>query len=129
MKKIAIPVTKNNQINDHFGQCEYYGVYTISDENEIVDVKNIKSEQGCGCKSSIASVLSETGVSIMLAGGIGAGAINVLNNHGIQVIRGCSGNAADIIKQFINGEIIDSGNSCLQHEHHHSHGHDHKCNH
>ena len=65
----------------------------------------------------------------MLAGGIGGGAINVLNNSGIKVIRGCSGNVADIVKQYIEGKISDSGESCLQHEQHHDKGHDHVCNH
>lgn len=127
MKKIAIPITKNNHVDDHFGHCEFYGVYSISENNEIVDVQTIKSVQGCGCKSNIASILSDSSVTIMLAGGIGTGAINILNNCGIQVIRGCSGNAADIVKQFVEGKISDSGESCLQHEHHH--GHDQECNH
>lgn len=127
MRKIAIPVTKNNQLEDHFGQCEFYGVHTISDKNEIIASQSIESEQGCGCKSNIASVLAEKGVSVMLAGGIGAGAINVLNKWNIQVITGCSGNVEDILEQYLNGQIIDSGESCLQHEHHHGHGH--QCNH
>jgi predicted Fe-Mo cluster-binding NifX family protein len=129
MRKIAIPVTENNQLEDHFGQCEFYAVYTITDKNEIIEAQSIESEQGCGCKSNIASVLAENGVSIMLAGGIGAGAINVLNNSGIQVLRGCSGNIEDILKQYTNSEIIDSGESCLQHEHHKGDGQDHVCGH
>jgi len=123
MKKIAVPVTKSNQIDDHFGHCEFYNVYTISEKNEITDVQTIKSEQGCGCKSNIASVLAGQGVTIMLAGGIGGGAINVLGFSGIKVVRGCSGNAADVVKLYIDGKINDSGQSCLQHEQHSGSGH------
>ncbi len=126
--KIAVPVTKNNQIDDHFGHCEFYSIYTISEKGEIKDEQLIKSEQGCGCKSNIAGVLSENGVTIMLAGGIGEGAINVLNNSGIKVIRGCSGNTADVVKQFAAGMISDSGKSCHQHEQHHGESHEHECN-
>jgi len=128
MKKIAIPVTKSNQVDDHFGHCEFYGVYTISEKNEIVDVQTTKSEQGCGCHSNIASVLAEQGVTVMLAGGIGGGAINVLNNSGIEVVRGCSGNAAEIVKLFVEGKINDSGVSCAQHEQHKGQGNEHVCN-
>ena len=32
------------------------------------------------------------GVSLMLAGNMGSGAVNVLNSQGIDVVRGCSGN-------------------------------------
>jgi len=128
MKKVAVPVTMNNQVDDHFGHCEFYGVYTISEKNEIVNVETIKSEQGCGCKSNIASVLADKGVSIMLAGGIGGGAINVLNTWGIDVVRGCSGNAAEVVKLFIEGEILDNGVSC-SHNEHHAEGGDHTCSH
>ena len=73
--KIAVPVTNQNQIDGHFGHCESYNVYTISDKSEITGVKNVESPQGCGCKSDIASVLASDGVTVMLAGGIGGGAL------------------------------------------------------
>ncbi len=121
--KIAVPVTKENQIDGHFGHCESYGVYTISDKNEIAEIKSVESPQGCGCKSDIASVLASDGVTIMLAGGIGGGAINVLNYSGIEVIRGCSGDATEVVKLYLAGLVEDSGSSCHQHETHHQDGH------
>jgi predicted Fe-Mo cluster-binding NifX family protein len=125
--KIAVPVTKENQIDGHFGHCESYGVYTISDKREISGIKNVESPQGCGCKSDIASVLASDGVTIMLAGGIGGGAINVLNYSGIEVVRGCSGDATEVVKLYLAGLVEDSGSSCLQHENHHKN--DHTCGH
>jgi predicted Fe-Mo cluster-binding NifX family protein len=126
MKKISIPITQSNDVDEHFGHSQFFGVYTISEANEIVDIKTIPSSEGCGCRSNIAGVLAGEGVTIMLAGGIGGGAINVLNNFGIQVIRGCTGNATELAHQFIEGKISDSGESCASHEHHHhGSGHDH----
>ena len=116
--KICVPVTRENTIDDHFGHCEFYNVFTVSEKGEITEVQTIESEQGCGCKSNIASVLAEKGVTIMLAGGIGGGAINVLNNSGIDVIRGCTGDPTEIVKQFAAGNINDSGETCAQHECH-----------
>jgi predicted Fe-Mo cluster-binding NifX family protein len=135
--KIAVPVTAENQIDGHFGHCDSYGIFTITDKKEIAEIKRVQSPQGCGCKSDIASVLASDGVTIMLAGGIGGGAINVLNNNGIEVIRGCSGNATEVVKLYLSGLIVDSGSSCHQHDahhghsHEHGHGHDHghQCNH
>lgn len=124
--KIAVPVTKENQIDGHFGHCESYGVFTISEKNEISDVKKVGSPEGCGCKSDIASVLAADGVTVMLAGGIGGGAINVLNNSGIEVIRGCSGDATEVVKLFLSGSVEDSGSSCHQYEAHHHEGHHHE---
>ena len=127
--KIALPVTGNNTIDDHFGHCEYYNVYTINEKTEIADVQTIKSVQGCGCKSNIATTLAEQGVKLMLAGGIGGGAIHVLNQAGIEVIRGCSGNATETVKLYISGKINDSGESCAQHHQHHNGSSEHVCSH
>ncbi len=129
--KIAVPVTSENQIDSHFGHCESYKVFSITEKNEIADQKSVKSPEGCGCKSDIASVLASDGVTVMLAGGIGGGAINVLNNSGIEVIRGCSGDANEVVKLYLSGLVEDSGSSCKQHESHHEHGHEHghQCNH
>lgn len=127
--KIAVPVTSTNQVDGHFGHCEYYSVFTISENKEITHVNTIPSVQGCGCKSNIAGVLAADGVTVMLAGGIGGGAINVLYNSGIEVIRGCSGDATEVVKSFVSGAISDSGESCHQHEAHHTNGGGHQCNH
>jgi predicted Fe-Mo cluster-binding NifX family protein len=126
--KIAVPVTNSNQIDDHFGHCQFFSVFSTSRTGEITDVQTIKSPEGCGCKSNIADELAESGVTLMLAGGIGGGAINVLNNSGIQVVRGCSGDATEVVKLFLAGKIDDSGESCKQHENHKGEGSDHICN-
>lgn len=124
--KIAVPITGELNIDNHFGHCEFYGIFTVNDKNEITDKQIFRSAQGCGCKSNIAGVLAAEGVSIMLAGGIGEGAINVLNASGIKVIRGCSGSAESNVIEYIAGNIVDSGSSCSSH----NHGEDgHTCNH
>jgi len=128
--KIAEP-TRHGHVDEHFGHCEFYTVYTI-ENGKVTAKETLGSPQGCGCKSNIAFDLQQMGVEIMLAGGIGSGAINVLAAHGIQVVRGCSGNTDEVVDLYINGELTDSGESCSHHEHHHgSHQgeHGHSCNH
>lgn len=125
--KIALPVRNLNEIDDHFGHCEFYSIYTVDENKRITDVQMIPSTQGCGCKSNIASTLAANGVSIMLAGGIGGGAINVLNMAGIDVVRGCSGSPDTAVKRYLDGTLTDSGSSCGQHEQHHQNGHEHSC--
>lgn len=127
--KIAVPVTSNNKIDDHFGHCNFYGIYDISADSKILGTQIIPSVQGCGCKSNIASVLASDGVTVMLAGGIGMGAINVLHDAGIEVVRGCSGDANEVVRDYISGGITDSGESCHQHASHSAVGSNHQCSH
>ena len=123
--KIAIP-TRGNVVDDHFGHCEVYTVFNIDENKKIISSEILPSPQGCGCKSNIASVLQQKGVSVMLAGNMGNGALNVLNSQGIEVYRGCSGDVRQLTEVFLQGKIGDSGEGC---HHHEVHGEELQCNH
>ena len=113
--KIAIPLRENNQVDDHFGHCRHFGVFTLSDSGQVTERLLIPSVEGCGCKSNIASTLASAGVKVMLAGGIGDSAIKRLSQSGIRVVRGCSGDAGRLLSHFAAGTLEDSGSSCHQH--------------
>lgn len=119
--KIALP-SRQNTIDDHFGHCEYFTVFTVDDtRKEIISHEIIESPAGCGCKSNIAQTLAEMGVEILIAGNMGQGAVNVLNNSGIRVLRGCSGDLKDAVEKWLQGSLVDSGDFCHAHEHGCSH--------
>lgn len=123
MKKIALP-TRNGAIDNHFGHCEFYTIITVNDENKVVSTQIMPSPQGCGCKSDIASKLQQDGVTVMLAGNMGAGALAKLSACGIEVVRGCSGPVMEVLEAYLNGDIKDSGEEC---SHHHDGDSEHQC--
>ncbi len=120
--KIAVP-TRDNKVDDHFGHCDHYTIYTVID-NKVIEKESLPSPQGCGCKSNIAAQLQNIGVVVMLAGNMGEGAKNKLNTHNINVIRGCSGDVDELIQSFLDGKIIDSGTGCSEHNCSDNHQHD-----
>ncbi|MBM6758466.1 NifB/NifX family molybdenum-iron cluster-binding protein [Bacteroides mediterraneensis] len=124
MKKIALP-TRNGVVDDHFGHCEFYTIFTVDEENCITRTQVLPSSQGCGCKSDIASKLQADGVTVMLAGNMGAGALAKLSACGITVIRGCQGSVMQVAEDYLAGKIQDSGVECA----HHHEGEDHQCAH
>lgn len=124
--KIAIP-TQGKVVDDHFGHCEVYTIFTTDENQKISHSETLPSPQGCGCKSNIASVLQQMGVSVLLAGNMGNGALNVLTRHQIQVLRGNSGDVRQLAEAFLQGKVGDSGEGCREHEHHSDA--DHQCNH
>ncbi|CAH8283594.1 putative Fe-Mo cluster-binding NifX family protein [Mariniflexile fucanivorans] len=119
MKKIAVPITRDNQIETHFGHSQFYEIYTFSNTNEILDLQLLESKNGCFCESNIISLLAKGGVSFMLSDSMGYKAVDKLKKAGINVVRGCSGDSADVILKFIEGKISDSGISCLKHSQNH----------
>ena len=115
MKQIAIP-TRDGMVDDHFGHCAYYTIFQIDDENKIQKSERLDSPQGCGCKSNIASVMQEMGITVMLAGNMGMGAFNKLAAHGISTVRGCHGNVNDVLTAYLNGSLTDSAEVCDHHD-------------
>jgi len=119
MKLIAIP-TRDERVDDHFGHCDHYTVFTIDDDKSILKKERLDSPQGCGCKSNIAEKMEQMGITLMLAGNMGDGAYNKLSSHHIDVIRGCSGTIDDVLESFLNDCLLDSGNACNHHDCHDS---------
>lgn len=115
--KITIP-TRNNKVDDHFGHCDYYTIYEIDDQKNIMSKELFRTQGGCGCKSNIAGILKEMGVTVMLAGNMGQGALIMLDAHEIMVMRGCHGSTDDLIASYLQGKISDSDVICEQHECH-----------
>ena len=114
--KIAVP-TRDGRVDDHFGHCEYYTVFTVVDDR-IIDESKLASPEGCGCKSGIAQVLRQMGVQVMLAGNMGQGARNVLGANRIEVFRGCSGDVRELVEAYLAGNVKDNGEVCDHHDCH-----------
>lgn len=117
--KIAIP-TRNQLVDDHFGHCEQYTIYSISADKKIEEEEVYAAPRGCGCHSDIAGILRQKGVSVMLAGNMGQGAVSKITAAGIDLYRGCSGQVKEIAESFLRNEITDSGTMCNPH---HNEGH------
>ena len=111
--KIAVP-TRDGHVDDHFGHCAYYTIFEIEDK-QIVSTSRLDSPEGCGCKSNIASEMEAMGVEVMLAGNMGEGARRKLESHNIKVIRGCKGDVEAVIRGYLLGFIMDSGEGCDHH--------------
>lgn len=120
--KIAVP-SRDGAVDEHFGHCKEFLIFRAEGES-LVEEQAVPSPEGCGCKSGVASVLAREGVTHMVAGNMGEGAVRVLGSQGIKVIRGATGLARVAAEAFLKGELQDSGKGCADHN---EPGHE--CNH
>jgi predicted Fe-Mo cluster-binding NifX family protein len=116
MMKVALP-SNQNMVDNHFGHCEYFTVFTVNENKEIIAEDTIRSSAGCGCISNIAGRLAQMGVKFMLAGNMGEGAAHSLSSYGIKVLRGCSGDVKGVVKNWLAGALVDSEVVCQEHQH------------
>ena len=112
--KIAVP-TRGTNVDDHFGHCEKYTIFSVNEKREIDKSETFPSPQGCGCKSNIGGILEQKGVTVLLAGNMGDGALSVLQGHGIEVVRENQGEVISVVQAFLQGNISDSGKGCSEH--------------
>jgi len=122
--KIAVP-SRNGLVDEHFGHCKEFLVYRY-ENGTLIDEATIASPQGCGCKTGISAELARAGVSHLVAGNMGEGAVRVLSSHGIKVVRGANGEARAAAQAFAQGTLKDSGTGCAEHA---DGAHEHECNH
>ena len=109
--KIALP-THDNNVDSHFGHCEGFTVFTVDENNLVVNREIVRPGGGCGCKSNAMEILADMAVSVMLAGNMGMGAVNKLHSVGIRVYRGCQGDVLEVTNAFLEGAVTDSGVGC-----------------
>jgi predicted DNA-binding protein (UPF0251 family)/predicted Fe-Mo cluster-binding NifX family protein len=112
--KIAVP-TREGLVDEHFGHCKEFLIFTV-DGQKLIAEATIPSPEGCGCKSGVAAELARAGVSHLVAGNMGEGAVRVLGAHGITVVRGASGDAQAAAQAFVDGTLADSGVGCAGHD-------------
>lgn len=116
--KIAI-TTQDGQVFQHFGRCENFTVFTVA-EGKIQD-QSMLDTNGNG-HAALSGILQGAGVGVLICGGIGDGAQQMLSAAGIQVVSGIEGSVEEAIHAYLAGNLADQNGGC-----HEDHGEDHDC--
>ena len=99
--KIAVTYD-NEQIFQHFGHTEQFKIYDIKND-EIVS-KTVISTNGQG-HGVLSIFLKENNVDVLICGGIGGGAISALNELGIKLFGGVSGDCDSAVEAFLKNKL------------------------
>jgi predicted Fe-Mo cluster-binding NifX family protein len=121
-KTMRVAVTYDNgNVFGHFGRTEQFKVYDIED-GKVVDSQILGTNgEGCG---ALAGILNIAKVDALICGGIGGGAQRALQEAGIKLYAGASGNTDAVVEALIAGTLDASGEAnCDHHDHEDAHGH------
>jgi predicted Fe-Mo cluster-binding NifX family protein len=109
-KKIGVPVDHNGILDAHFGHCKYFALHDV-ENNEIISTEMIQPpphEPGV-----LPRWLADLGTTDVLAGGMGNRAIQLFNQHGVNVFVGApKKNARDLVDGYLNNSIVFAANYC-----------------
>ena len=121
-QKIAIP-TADGKLFPHFGKAPQVTVFEVEDKN-VNSKETLQAPEHA--HGAMPHFLNRMGVTDVVCGGLGAGAVELLNRMNIAVHGGAPADDVDeIVKAFINGTLV-YGDSTCHHDGCHGHGHSHE---
>lgn len=117
--RIAVPTSQpggmDSALGAHFGHCECYTVVDVEDGKvaKVGTLPSVPHVQG-GCMAPV-NHLSQNGVTVLLAGGMGMRPLMGFNQVGIQVFHGGEfGTVKDAVDAYIAGKLVpfSKDNTC-----------------
>jgi predicted Fe-Mo cluster-binding NifX family protein len=112
---MKIAVAKEGKfVSGHFGHCEGFEIFDVQEGK----IQNRALIPNPGHKPGfLPPYLAEKGIQVIIAGGMGATAVELFNNHNVSVVVGAEGEIDEVIQKYIKGELKSTGSICEEHMH------------
>ena len=124
MLTIAVPLA-GGRFSTHFGGAENFGLYKVDKSSNTIVSRETTAppphERGV-----FPAWLNQQRVNVVLAGGMGPRAHDILARYGIEAILGVDGDdPEELVKAYLDGLVSDSGSLCNEPGFHDCGHHDH----
>jgi predicted Fe-Mo cluster-binding NifX family protein len=107
--KFAIPLAEG-KLTAHFGHCQEFALVDVED-NEVKKTETLvppPHEPGV-----LPKWLHDLGANVIIAGGMGARALDLFAQNDIKVVVGASALAPEeLVKQYLDNTLKVGGNVC-----------------
>lgn len=114
MLKVAV-ASEAAQVCGHFGHCESFVIFD-TENGKIIKEESVPNP---GHRPGfLPNFLHEMGVNTIISGGMGGGAVDIFNEHDIEVILGASGASKLAVEAYLAGQLHSTGSVCHEHAHH-----------
>lgn len=111
--RIAIPVS-NGRLSPHFGHCEQFAVIDVDTETKTINnhelVISPPHQPGL-----LPGWLSELGVELIIAGGMGQRAQQLFAGNNIKVVIGASDQAPEQLAKAYLDHTLETGDNICDH--------------
>lgn len=110
MKKIIAIPTSNGILDGHFGHCTHFTLIEVVDNQMINETVVAAPPHQPGL---LPPWLAQQGATDVIAGGMGQQAINIFNQHKVNVFVGAPQlSPKELVSGFLNNELSFKANYC-----------------
>ena len=111
--KIAV-AAMGKTVAGHFGHCENFIFFDVED-GKIVGEQSVANP---GHRPGfLPNFLADNGAEVIIAGGMGGGAVEIFNERNVEVIVGATGDAQAAVEAYLSGNLVSTGSICHEHQH------------
>jgi predicted Fe-Mo cluster-binding NifX family protein len=109
--RIAVPLA-GDKLAEHFGHCDTFALIDVdSEKKELVARLNVDAPPHQ--PGLLPGWLAEKGAEVVIAGGMGQRASDLLSEQGIRVVLGAERDTAEnIVMAFLSDNLKLSANRC-----------------
>ena len=109
-KQIAVPTDENGVLDAHFGHCKFFILMKAEDGTVVSEEKLTPPPHEPGV---LPKWLAEQGATDIIAGGMGQRAIQIFNQHGVNVFVGAPQlPAKELAEGLLTEKLTFSANYC-----------------
>lgn len=121
--RIAVCYDKETgEVFGHFGATEYFKLYDVDNTTKEITAEEVQST-GEYSHTALIGLLSYYGANVLLAGGMGGHARDLLDEAGIQYFPGVKGKADEQVAAYLANNLkYDMNATCPHHDHGHGEG-------
>lgn len=121
--RIAISIEADNGldsiVNPHFGRCPFFVLVDVNNNEitkwEVVTNPYFPNHQ----PGQVPEFIHMQNADVMLTGGMGARAIELFNEYGIEPVTGAEGTVHQTLAAYLNGHLHGFGPCAHSEEHQH----------
>ena len=109
-KQIAVPTDDYGVLDAHFGHCKFFILMQVEDGKIVSEDKLIPPPHEPGV---LPRWLAEQGATDIIAGGMGQRAIQIFNQHGVNVFVGAPQlPAKELAEGLLSEKLTFTANYC-----------------
>jgi predicted Fe-Mo cluster-binding NifX family protein len=112
--RLAIPL-ENGRLCQHFGHCQQFAMIEADPKTKTIGPVTFITPPP-HAPGQLPGWLHQQGAELVIAGGMGDRAVQLLKAAGVGVILGAtSDDPSTLAKAWLAGSLVDSGSVCDQH--------------
>lgn len=114
--KFAIPIT-DGKLTEHFGHCREFAIIDVNDKNILKKEILVPPPHEPGV---LPEWLRQLGTNVVIAGGMGQRAADLLAQAGITVVTGAPEQSPEsLVMSYLNNTLTSTGSFCAGGDHSH----------